>query len=254
VYDVGLHDGADTAYYLYLGLRVVAFEAVPTLAHAAAERFAAEIAAGRLQIVNVGISASSGVARFWICDDHSDWSSFDLRIASRNGCGHHAIEIPTACFATLVEEYGVPYYCKIDIEGSDGLCLQALRPDLCPPYISVELQRFPGDDPLRRLSELGYRRFKIIDQTRFCSVEPTIHRLLHAPYPIGPATRELNRVARARLSHHGWRFQIGSSGAIGPATPGRWLGPRAARRVQSWVHGYERNRSLSEWFDLHATL
>ena len=99
IYDVGLHDGNDTAYYLGLGFHVVAIEANPALAHAAARRFARQTASGRLQIVNVGIAATSGVARFWVCDDHSDWSSFDRAFASRNGSAHHAIEIPTTSFA-----------------------------------------------------------------------------------------------------------------------------------------------------------
>lgn len=252
VYDVGLHDGSDTAYYLHLGLRVVAIEANPCFADAAARRFAREIATGQLQIANVGISATSGVARFWVCDDHTDWSSFHREIASRNGCEHHAIEIPTTSFGTLLDEYGIPHYCKIDIEGNDNLCLQALRPETAPPYISIELSRSGEDDPLQTLTELSYRRFKIIDQTRYCSVEPRIYRLFDARPPIGRATRKVNRLARSRRSHEGWSFQLGSSGPIGPATPGRWLDLEAIQPVLGWVEEYRQRAGLSEWFDLHA--
>jgi FkbM family methyltransferase len=254
IYDVGLHDGTDAAYYLRLGFRVIAVEADAALVEAATMRFASEIDAGRLQIVNVGISATSGIARFWICDDHPEWSSFDREFASRDGCAHHAVRIHTVPFDKLLEEHGIPFYCKIDIEGNDELCLQAMRPGLCPPYLSMELSRRSSTEPLAVLRELGYQRFKVIDQTRFCSVQPRIHRILQARSPVGPVTRRLNRIARSRQSHAGWRFPLGSSGAIGPATPGRWLDLESVRDVCSWVEDHMQRTGLSEWFDLHAAL
>lgn len=48
VFDVGLYNGDDTAYYLYRGFRVVAVEANPYYASRARQRFAPEINAGRL--------------------------------------------------------------------------------------------------------------------------------------------------------------------------------------------------------------
>lgn len=254
IYDVGLHDGDDTAYYLRLGFRVVAIEANAELADAAARRFASEVSAGQLEIVNIGISANRGVAQFWICDEHSEWSSFDREIASRHGCAHHAIEIQTVPFDAVLEKHGIPYYCKIDIEGCDYLCLEAMRPSQCPPFVSVELARSPSCDPLQALHKMGYRRFKIIDQNRFCSVEPRIQRLLHARSPVGRVSGTVNRRTRSRLSHRGWRFPPGSSGPIGPATPGRWRNLDAIRDVHRWVEEHQRKMGLTEWFDLHAAL
>ena len=51
IYDVGLHKGEDTAFYLAKGFEVVAFEANPALVQSCRERFADAIAAGRLTIV-----------------------------------------------------------------------------------------------------------------------------------------------------------------------------------------------------------
>lgn len=48
IYDVGLHDGQDSAYYLSKGYRVVAIEASPDFAQHAEQQFRAEIAAQRL--------------------------------------------------------------------------------------------------------------------------------------------------------------------------------------------------------------
>ena len=39
IYDVGLHEGQDTAYYLWKGFRVLAVEANPELTQAAQSKF-----------------------------------------------------------------------------------------------------------------------------------------------------------------------------------------------------------------------
>ncbi len=96
VYDVGMHDGADSAYYLRQGFRVIAVEANPVFAERANERFAREIEAGRLTILNVGIAQGQGEASFWVCEDHTDWSSFDRGNASRQAAQHRPHHVQTA--------------------------------------------------------------------------------------------------------------------------------------------------------------
>src|SRR5438445_8577847 len=95
IFDVGMHDGTDTAFYLHQGYAVLAIEADPVLASRGGERFAAAIDAGQLQILNVGIAPRTGCATFWICDDNSLWSSLDKTIASRNHSRHHPVDIET---------------------------------------------------------------------------------------------------------------------------------------------------------------
>src|SRR5690348_14148592 len=58
VFDVGLHRGQDTAYYLAMGYRVVAFEANPDLVREFRSRFASAIEKGRLTIVEGAIARS----------------------------------------------------------------------------------------------------------------------------------------------------------------------------------------------------
>jgi hypothetical protein len=56
----------------------------------------------------------------------------------------------------------VPYYLKIDIEGCDVFCLEALkRTQARPKYVSVETD---GYDQLFHLYLLGYNKFKVINQ------------------------------------------------------------------------------------------
>jgi GDP-mannose 4,6-dehydratase len=83
IYDIGMHNGNDTAYYLYKGYRVIAIEANPVLVERAKKRFADEINNNRLTILNVGISDKPGTARFYVNNAESEWSAFNFEIAKR---------------------------------------------------------------------------------------------------------------------------------------------------------------------------
>jgi len=119
VFDVGLNVGQDTAFYLSQGCRVLAIEADPTLAECARNKFAGEILAGRLTVLNVGIAAEEGLADFWICEDKPEFNSFHRAIAARNSYSHKCIKVPVLPFDAVIERFGVPHYLKIDIEGND---------------------------------------------------------------------------------------------------------------------------------------
>ena len=51
IYDVGLHKGEDTDYYLKKGFQVVAIEANPELISECKERFKSRVARGDLRII-----------------------------------------------------------------------------------------------------------------------------------------------------------------------------------------------------------
>ena len=170
VYDVGMNNGDDTAYYLNRGFRVVAIEANPILADQVSKRFEREISSGDLTILNVGISDGEGDLPFWICDGNSWWSSFDRTIASRDGLDHHQINISCRRFRSILEEFGTPYYLKIDIEGNDIYCLPDLSSVDPPKYVSLE-RPDRGVESLNLLHNLGYTGFKLISQFNFLPLE-----------------------------------------------------------------------------------
>src|ERR1043166_830477 len=76
IYDIGVHDGDDTAYYLHRGFRVIAVDADPIMVEACRKRFAEEIRIGRLMLLNVGIGPSRETLRFWLHKRNRPWSSF----------------------------------------------------------------------------------------------------------------------------------------------------------------------------------
>jgi FkbM family methyltransferase len=242
IYDVGMNNGDDTAYYLHKGFSVVAIEADPALANKASERFGREIADGRLKILNLAIAKEAGVLPFWICETRPDFSSLDRENARRNGLPHHRIEVQCCRIDSIIEQHGIPYYMKIDIEGADMDCLDSLKTGHTPKYISVEAR---GTDAIPRLRDLGYSGFKGVSQLYFfpidlnyCPEEAEFQRLSHWMYGRNPLLKAARRLgawrpilsrmnaARERMLRHrkldGWSFGEASSGPFGEETPGRW--------------------------------
>jgi FkbM family methyltransferase len=254
VYDIGLHVGTDTAYYLRKGYRVVAIEANPLLAAQAREQFAAEIADGRLTVLNIGIGETAGEAEFWVCDDWSAWSSFDREVASRDGKRHHAEAVEVVPMSTVVAEHGLPFYCKVDIEGNDHFVLDGLKEDAKPDFLSVELYDHPFID---RMHDLGYDRFKLIHQHSFASPTPQwLRRRSKLPDPRARAGVErLRGLARGTLLDGRWYFRIGSSGPLAFDTPGPWVDADAIRELREWLRSERQagRLTLLDAFDLAAT-
>jgi FkbM family methyltransferase len=248
IYDVGLHNGDDSAYYLRSGFHVIAVEANPVFVERARSRFANEIDDGRLTVVEVGIAEGEGEATFWVCEDKSDWSSFDRAIASRKGARHHAISVRLRPFKEILDEHGMPYYCKIDIEGNDHLCVSAMTPQSRPAFISAEVSERAL---LEQYSSLGYDRFRLVQQQSFGPPNPAVQALkARAPRKLASALERGSGLLRGRLTDRGWYFKRGSSGPLPFRASGPWLTLEEMRRQSAWV---EENSVAGDWWDLHAT-
>ena len=264
VIDVGMHTGEDTAYYLHRGFRVLAIEANPDLVQLGTRSFAPAIADGRLEILGVGIAEKPGEAAFHVSGSKSVWSSFSADNAARGGSGYRTVRVPCLTFGQILARSGLPHFLKIDIEGSDRLCLDALQPGALPDFISLEMDHETADVDLAILSRLGYRSFQCIRQTDFKAIHPgnigthaTARRRASALGPLGSALRAgrglLRRWRRPRDGD--WAFPVGASGPFGASLPGPWLD--SAQIIHIWHELRDLNRSLSgaglgDWFDLHA--
>jgi FkbM family methyltransferase len=276
IYDVGMHNGDDTAFYLARGFNVVAIEADPTLVAAANARFEREIAERRLTIVNVGIADRDGEADFWICEAKTEWNSFDQTLASRDNAPHHRVTVPTREFAGLLREYGVPHYLKVDIEGYDRKCLEDLatipsasRPQFISWENEVDSPSRIATSSLRLVHELGYRRFKLIDQSTFgpvtagVSLGDVVDSVGWRVTRVFALSGAIRRTAWSYLTYRGaferrfsWRFQMGCSGPWGNSAAGRWLTYEEASSLlkATTVQLHTRQHgALSFWCDWHAS-
>jgi FkbM family methyltransferase len=254
IYDIGMHSGQDTAYYLHKGFRVVAVEANPLLVAQATARFRDAIAQGRLTILSCGITATRNKAPFYICQKNSAWSSFDADLARQLGPSQ-VVEVECMPLSDILPKHGTPFYLKIDIEGSDQLCLRDI-PDQDPPaYVSAE---FTDLSTLVLMRQRGYRGFKCILQNNFTGlnynpacpsqVEPSRWQWINAPQPDGSTG-----LWQLPSGPDGWAFPFGSSGPFGEETPGPWLSfEQAAFTFLALKLGHAAAGG-NWWMDLHAT-
>lgn len=280
IYDIGMNNGDDTAYYLARGFDVVSIEADPVLCESAARRFSSQIDAEKLTILNVAIASEPGLAEFWICEENSVWNSFCKEVASRDGLRHHSVQVQCETLSRIIKKHGVPFFMKVDIEGNDCFCLDALNE--CsekPQYVSLELGEI--DVFLDKLTALGYSGFKLISQFNFLPVELPASReqLQHERWRNLATGQSLYARAIRKLAGAGgrqwitkrvyqtrydgdWFFPEGSSGPFGEQSPGRWLSAEEALRIYRHYASLARSNSSSLfwqdkpyftfWVDLHA--
>ncbi|GMH89800.1 hypothetical protein TL16_g11570 [Triparma laevis f. inornata] len=161
VFDVGLSNGRDTAWYLKRGARVISVEASTwtiekTKNHDAVVALSLLENKNRLVIENYAISKEDGgYLKFYneAGIDNTNAGSIHPSQDPRNKCSDSAIkidpsgcdvvEVPQLTCATLMEKHGVPMFLKIDIEGADIYCLESLRRfkaagTQLPKYVAIE--------------------------------------------------------------------------------------------------------------------
>lgn len=269
VFDIGAYRGEDTAYYLRRGFRVLSVEANPESAAFCRERFDSEIRTGQLVLLNIGIAAEDGLVTFFVSEGNDGrWSSLDPSVASRANAAARPVTVQARPFRCLLQEYGVPFYVKIDIQGADYLCLREFDPDNAPAYVSFGATEGRLQD-LFLLAHAGYTRFKLIDQlAAFRQVMPppmhsanlatsllsrlTKQRLRQVP-GLAEAFSSVRRVRQMPRSANKAsalpEFAVSSSGPLPEDTEGPW---RSVEDVAyAWLY-YVRNTTTSNWYDVHA--
>ena len=229
IYDVGMHNGDDTAYYLRKGHKVVAIEANPALCDVARRRFADRLG-DDLEILNVGVAKEPGELEFFIHRRNSALSTFVPPRDAANAELWERLPVPTARLSDIVRERGEPHFVKIDIEHLDAVALDDLRnAGIVPAAISVEAHSF---DVLVALFRMGYAKFKLINCGR-----------VHRRYGM-----QMIRLGDGTMSEH--RFPPRSSGPFGEDLPGDWL---SASKIAYLYFG--RHVMLGPgWFDIHSAL
>jgi FkbM family methyltransferase len=232
IFDVGMHKGEDTEFYLKKGFDVAAFEAHPGLIAETKSSLAKFIADKRLRIIEGAIVPDPSVKHivFYQYADRSKWGTIESEVvqsSAKRAAGVTEIKVPTIDFASLIQKTGMPYYMKIDIEGADIHCLEVLRSfDTKPAYLSIEaIEQDIGNQKkqIDLLCELGFDSFKAVQQAR-------MHRRKL------PAASLEGRT----ITHH---FAKGCSGPFGSDLEGEW---RSADEILSdYDRIFGRNRRVT---------
>jgi FkbM family methyltransferase len=265
VFDVGMHQGEDSAYYLMQGYRVVAFEANPDLVERGRERFAAAIAAKAMTIVSGAIAdTDAATIAFYRHPTKSVWGTTDPEWADRNeGRGQSLrVDVPVVKFGEEIERHGMPTYLKIDIEGADRHCLETLRQfDTRPDTLSLESEKKQWRalvDEFDLFESLGYRKFAVVQQEGLswrsipvtnCQGQRSSHRFeSHASGPfgqdVGPWLSRDDALARYRRIFAAYQ-RFGDDSWLHRHKP-TWAALKLAGRAL--------RRPIPGWYDTHAAL
>ena len=171
IFDNGMHIGQDTEFFLKKGFRVVAIEANLTLAEAAGEKFAPQIAGGQLTICNAALASETGKVDFFVCENITEWSSMNENLASRDE-KVRKVSVDGLTYCDLADRFGTPYYMKIDIEGADLIPIIGLsKAQIRPVHVSYEAFSLDG---AALLYSLGYKWFKLVGQRNLPKItQPT---------------------------------------------------------------------------------
>ncbi|WP_016952154.1 FkbM family methyltransferase [Anabaena sp. PCC 7108] len=262
IIDVGVHTGQDTEFYLKKGFRVIGIEAHPDIYESAKNRLKSYVESGQLTLLNVAVSPKDEPITFYANLDRSFWGTISPERVkeSDRAFGTRSVEMTVKGrrFESILEEFGVPYYLKVDIEGSDLLCVKALQEfDTKPQFISIESTKASWNallEELELLKKLGYQKFKAINQAK--------------------VTQQVCPSPAKEGQYIPYQFEYGSSGLFGDETPGTWLSEIEVINLYKrifinykifGVHGIIYSFSIGKilleslnikepWYDTHASL
>jgi FkbM family methyltransferase len=162
IFDVGANIGVKTAQFVARGARVVCFDPVPECLNALRSRFDGDPS---VTVVPYALGAVTGTLPISICSGATTISTFSedwKQGRFKDMVWDKTLEVPVQPLDAAIAEYGLPDYCKIDVEGFELSVLQGLSRAI--PVLSFE---FCGEGLsqtsacLERLSRLGYHRFNL---------------------------------------------------------------------------------------------
>lgn len=272
IYDVGLHKGEDTDFYLKKGFNVVAIEASPDLVARAKVRFKEAIMNGTLRIIEGAIAPPSAGAKiiFYANSTETVWGTTKGEWAQRNEkLGHpsECIEVNRVDIAEIYRTYGVPFYLKVDVEGADRLVLEELKLfSNRPQYVSLESEKVDFNAlkvELELLKSLGYTRFKLVQQQSIPGTKITTPALdgqlfdyVFEPHASGPFGADL---PSPWISYDDALEQYRTVFRLYKYFGDHSLLRRMPERLQNFIHkayrkGTGHQGPLPGWFDTHAAI
>lgn len=163
VFDVGANIGAKTDQYLSLGARVVCIEPQSDCCDKLRKKYQHN---NKVSIVESGVGEKPGVLELFVCSSSNAISTFSQEWVSASRfteIGYKwdkKISVPVITLDHLIKQFGVPQFCKIDVENYELPVLKGLSTPI--PFISFEFAfetMHNTKECLNVLSKMGYTEF-----------------------------------------------------------------------------------------------
>jgi FkbM family methyltransferase len=196
-FDVGAHVGDRTALLRRTGARVVAVEPHPALYEKLERMFHDD---ERVTLVGEAVGAAPGEAELrWpegglaLASMSTEWVDRVRGSGRFRGEWENRVFVPVTTLDALIEQFGIPAFCKIDVEGYEELALRGLT----RPISTISIEFTPEyldstERALQLLGELADYRFDYglgetlaLAQMRWMSRNELISRLRAADLGVG---------------------------------------------------------------------
>jgi len=194
-FDIGAHLGSRSRAFLDISAHVVALEPQPQCAAYLQKRWGGH---RQFTLIAKAVGAQPGRATLHINRMNPTistlapdaWRRAMAAAAALCERWDHRVEVEVTTLDRVIEEFGVPHFCKIDVEGYEEQALAGLSHPL--PALSFEFISFEKARALaciRRIMCLGAYRFNWGLRERLCLESagwvdaPRIEQMLHA---LGP--------------------------------------------------------------------
>ena len=162
-FDIGANIGDKAELFIQLGAMVVAVEPQESCWRVLKKRFKSE----RVSVEPVALDSSKGIKTIFIDRSHTlatisqDW--IDIVKQSGRFSGHNWTDksvVQTTTLDDLINKYGKPVFCKIDVEGAEFEVLQGLSQTINVISIEFVSERLDASmNCIDYLSELGKAEF-----------------------------------------------------------------------------------------------
>lgn len=162
-FDVGANIGEKTSEYLDLGKKVIAIEPQKDCLESLKEKFADN---NNVVIVEAGVGEKQGKETLFVSSRYKGFSSInkDWQKGTKYGGFEKSEKIQIVTVESLIREFGIPDFCKIDVEGYELQVLKGITSKI--PYISFEYHgnTLPAARScIDRLTKLGFKRFNLCE-------------------------------------------------------------------------------------------
>ncbi|MEP6957170.1 MAG: FkbM family methyltransferase [Nitrospirota bacterium] len=151
-FDVGANIGNKTKIFLELGARVVCIEPQPKCVDVLKEKYKH----ANIAIVSKGLATQLGSRPLSICGSADAISTFSEKWKTgrfRAYAWEPAVDVPVTNLDALIQEFGSPKFCKIDVEGFEYEVLQGLSTPIS--FLAFEFTREFIDDARLCIEHLG---------------------------------------------------------------------------------------------------
>ncbi|MEM6321401.1 MAG: FkbM family methyltransferase [Bacteroidota bacterium] len=164
-FDIGAHVGNRTNAWEALGAKVVAVEPQPICMNYLRKRFKGK---DSINLLECAVGEKSGTAKMFVSEmtptvstlSHKSWRDTINEDTSFEVKWENQIDVKVVTLDTLIDQYGIPNFCKIDVENFELEVLKGLSQPI--PCLSVEFYPATIDNAIKcieRLEQLGHYKY-----------------------------------------------------------------------------------------------